>query len=335
MPTVDYEAMNKTQKLAAFYIIVGPELAPQLMRQLRDQELEAVAREMATMDVVDFKLQEKIIDEFCGLIGEGLSSSLGGMSYVQKTLEAAMGSQAASSILLRALPASDSIDAVRELSQMDSRQIFNIIKNEQPQTVAFIMSYLDSKQVSQIIPLFTPQEREEIVERLGSMDSISSDLINKVLKSLGRHFASGPQRYSMDRRGGAQAAATLLNSLDKELSKNLLAQIEERNADLGQAIRNKLFNFEDIERLSQPHIQRLLRDVETQELAIALKNAPEPVKQAFFGGMSKRAIESLKEEMEVQTAVKKKDITGAQERIIQQILQLNEAGEIDISPEDE
>ena len=257
------------------------------------------------------------------------------MSYVQKTLEAAMGSQAASSILLRALPASDSIDAVRELSQMDSRQIFNIIKNEQPQTVAFIMSYLDSKQVSQIIPLFTPQEREEIVERLGSMDSISSDLINKVLKSLGRHFASGPQRYSMDRRGGAQAAATLLNSLDKELSKNLLAQIEERNADLGQAIRNKLFNFEDIERLSQPHIQRLLRDVETQELAIALKNAPEPVKQAFFGGMSKRAIESLKEEMEVQTAVKKKDITGAQERIIQQILQLNEAGEIDISPEDE
>ena len=113
MPTVDYEAMNKTQKLAAFYIIVGPELAPQLMRQLRDQELEAVAREMATMDVVDFKLQEKIIDEFCGLIGEGLSSSLGGMSYVKKTLEAAMGSQAASSILLRALPASDSIDAVR------------------------------------------------------------------------------------------------------------------------------------------------------------------------------------------------------------------------------
>jgi flagellar motor switch protein FliG len=335
MPTVEYESMNKAQKLAAFYIIVGPELAPQLMKQLRDQELENVAREMASMDIVDFKLQEKIIEEFCGLIGEGLSSSLGGMSFVQKTLEAAMGPQAASSILLRALPASDSIDAVRELSQMDSRQIFNIIKNEQPQTVAFIMSYLDSKQVSQIIPLFTPQEREEIVERLGSMDSISSDLINKVLKSLGRHFASGPQRYSMDRRGGVQAAATLLNSLEKELSKNLLAQIEERNADLGLAIRNKLFNFEDIDRLSLPHIQRLLRDVETQELAIALKSAPEPVKQAIFGGMSKRAIESLKEEMEIQTSVKKKDIVGAQDRIIQQILQLNEAGEIDISPEDE
>lgn len=161
---------------------------------------------------------------------------------------------------------------------MDTRQIFNLIKNEQPQTVAFILSYLESKQVSQIVPLFSPQDREEIVERLGSMDSISSELIGKVLKSLGKHLASGTQKYSLHRRGGAEAAAQLLNSLDKELSKTLLSRIEEKNAELGGAIRKKLFRFEDIARLSQSDVQRLLRDVETQDLAMALKNATEPVK---------------------------------------------------------
>lgn len=334
MAALEYEAMTKAQKLAAFFIIVGPDLAPELMKQLRDAEIEMVAREMATMDVVDFKLQEKILDEFCELIGDGLSAALGGMSFVQRALEAAKGPHAASGILLRALPASSSMDAVRELSQMDTRQIFNIIKNEQPQTVAFIMSYLDAKQVSQIIPLFSPQAREEIVERLGSMDSISSELINKVLKSLGRHLSAGPQQYSVHRRGGAQAAAQLLNSLDKDLSKDLLTRIEERNAELGEAIRKRLFTFADIARLSQRDIQRLLRDIETQDLAIAMRNAPEAAKRAVLGAMSRRAAESLKEEIDLQGPVRNKDVEASQERIITQVMTLSEAGEIDISPED-
>ena len=217
---------------------------------------------------------------------------------------------------------------------MDTRQIFNIIKNEQPQTVAFILSYLDARQVSQIIPLFSPEAREEIVERLGTMDSISSELINKVLRSLGKHLSSGSQQYSMHKRGGAQAAAQLLKSLDKELSKNLLGRIEERNAELGEAIRKRLFNFEDIATLTQRDVQRLLRDVETQELAVAMKNASEAVKLVFFGAMSKRASESLKEEIEIQGPVRNKDIEAAQDRIIAQIMQLSEAGEIDISQED-
>jgi len=333
MATMDYDTMTKTQKLAAFFIIVGPDLAPELMKQLRDPEIEAVAREMAALEVVDFKLQEKILEEFCGLIGEGLSTALGGMSFVQRALEAARGPQAASDILLRALPASNSIDAVRELSHMDTRQIFNLIKNEQPQTIAFILSYLESRQVSQIIPLFSPQAREEIVERLGSMDSISSELIGKVLKSLGRHLSSGPQKYSLHRRGGADAAAQLLNSLDKELSKSLLSRIEERNSDLGASIRKKLFRFEDLSRLSQRDIQRILRDVETQDLAVSLKNASDAVKRGIFNAMSKRASESLREEIEMQSSVRMKDVDAAQERVIAIVLQLNETNEIDTSQE--
>jgi flagellar motor switch protein FliG len=235
---------------------------------------------------------------------------------------------------LKALPASNSIDAVRELSKMDTRQIYNVIKNEQPQTVAFIMSYLDAKQVSQIIPLFSPQAREEIVERLGTMDSISSELIGKVLKSLGKHLSTGPQKYSLHRRGGVMAAAQLLNSLEKDLSKNLLSSIEERNAELGEAIRKKLFTFADLVRLSQRDIQRLLRDVEQADLAITLKSAPETIRRAVYGAMSKRAAESLKEEMEILGPTRSKDVESAQERIIAQVMQLSESGEIDISPED-
>jgi flagellar motor switch protein FliG len=138
----------------------------------------------------------------------------------------------------------------------------------------------------------------------------------------------------MHKRGGAQAAAQLLKSLDKELSKNLLGRIEERNSELGEAIRKRLFNFEDIASLTQRDVQRLLRDVETQELAVAMKNASDAVKRVFFGAMSKRASESLKEEIEIQGPVRNKDVEAAQDRIIAQIMQLSEAGEIDISQED-
>jgi flagellar motor switch protein FliG len=130
------------------------------------------------------------------------------------------------------------------------------------------------------------------------------------------------------------AAAQLLNSLEKDLSKNLLTSIEERNAELGEAIRKKLFTFADLVRLSQRDIQRLLRDVEQADLAMTLKAAPETIRRAVYGAMSKRAAESLKEEMEILGPTRSKDVESAQERIIAQVMQLSESGEIDISPED-
>jgi len=331
MAKIDYSSLTKQQKLAAFLIIIGQEDAAELLKQLPDSDLEAVVREMANLEVIDFDTQERIVDEMCQLVGEGLSTTLGGVIFTQRALEQAKGSHIASNILQKALPASNSIDAVRELAQLDCRQIFNLIKAEQPQTISFILSYLEPKQVAEIVPLFPPAAREEVVERYGSMEAISSELVGKVLKGLSKHISGGQQRHTLHRRGGVQAAAQLLNALDKELSKALLLRIEERNAPLGEAIRKKLFSFEDISRLSPPDIQRILREVDTADVAASLKTARESLRRAFFGAMSKRAAESLKEEVELLGPMRVKDIEAAQDRIIEVIGRLSESGEITIT----
>jgi flagellar motor switch protein FliG len=165
------------------------------------------------------------------------------------------------------------------------------------------------------------------------MEAISSELIGKVLKSLGKHLTGGAQKRTLHRRGGVQAAAQLLNALDKELSKALLARIEERNAPLGEAIRKKLFSFEDIARLLARDVQRILRDVDTSDVAISMKSARESVRKAIYGAMSKRAAESLREEIELLGPMRVKDVEAAQDRIIAIVRELAESGEITLPQE--
>lgn len=333
MPVLEYTSLTKQQKLAAFLVIVGPDSAPELLKQLPDPELEMVIREMAAMEVIDFDLQERVTEEFCSLIGEGMSTVLGGMPYAQKALERAKGVHIASNILQKAMPPSNSVEAVRDLSTMESRQIFNLIKSEQPQTIAFILSYLETPKVAEIITLFDPKAREEIIERLGSMDAISSELVGKVLKSLNKHVDGKQTRHALHRRGGVQTAAMVLNALDKELAKGLLTRIEERNAALGEAIRKKMFSFDDIAKLQAKDVQRILRDVDMSDIAIAMKSARESVRQTIYSAMSKRAADTLREELDMMGPMRVKEVEAAQDRIIQVVRSLEESGEITVAQE--
>lgn len=331
MAKLNYEELSKPQKLAAFLITIGEEDASHLLRQLPEEDIEVVIREIATMEVVDFDLQESVVEELCNLVGAGLSSSLGGVPFAQRALEKAKGPHIASNIMLKSLPASNSIDAVRELDEMDIRQIFSLIKEEQPQTISFIFSYLEPKKIAAILPLFPPQRREDIVERLGTMEPISSELIGKVLQSLSKRIATGPQKHAIHRRGGVKTVAALLNAVDRETSKTLLSRLEERNAPLAQAIRKNLFSLEDLTRLAVTDLQKILREVESADISLCLKTASDKVRNALFGALSKRAAEALKEEMEMLGPVRVREIEEAQDRIIAVISALGEAGEINIS----
>jgi flagellar motor switch protein FliG len=210
---------------------------------------------------------------------------------------------------------------------MEGRQIFNLIKNEQPQTISFVLSYLDGAKSAEVFSLLGPDLREEVVERLGTIDSTSLDLVGKIARNLGKHFDT-KARPSFHRSGGVRAVADLLNQLDKDMSKNLLARLEERNATLGAAIRKKLFSFEDLSRLQSADLQRVLREVDSANLAIAMKSASEPLRDKFYAAISKRAAESLREEIELLGPVRLKDVEAAQDSIIQVVRRLEEEGQI-------
>ncbi|MBI5688843.1 MAG: flagellar motor switch protein FliG [Verrucomicrobia bacterium] len=329
MVDFDYSKLNRMQKLAVFLIVIGPEAAAEVLRQFDDPEIEVLCREMSTFSIIPTAAQKQAVEEFSTLVANGAGSALGGLGYAQKTLGIAKGDYKAQSIIGRVGPVGTSVDVIRDISEMEGRQIFNLVKHEQPQTISFLLSYLDSVKAAEVFGLLSPDLREEVIERLGTIESTSLELVGKIARSLGKHYDT-KARPSFHHSGGVRAVADLLNELDKETSKNLLARLEERNATLSAAIRKKLFSFEDLNRLQPADLQRVLREVDSANLAVSMKSASEGLRTKFYASISKRAAESLKEEIEMLGPVRLKDVEAAQDAIIQVVRRLEEEGQISL-----
>jgi len=323
----DYTKLSRQQRLAVLLIVIGPEAAASVLKQMDDAQVEMLCREMSAFNIVPAAAQKLALEEFSAVVLEGTTSALGGLGYAQRTLEIAKGDYKASSIIGRVSPAGTSVEAIKDIGEMEGRQIFNLVKDEQPQTIAFVLSYLDKEKSAELFGLLGPEMREEVVERLGTIESTSLELVSKIARSLGRHFDS-KARPAFHHSGGVRMVADLLNQLDKETSKNL--RLEERNAQLGAAIRKKLFNFEDINRLEASDLQRVLREVDSASLALAMKSASEALRAKIYSAISKRAAESLKDEIGMLGSVRLKDVEAAQDTIIQVVRRLEEEGQLSL-----
>ena len=183
-------------------------------------------------------------------------------------------------------------------------------------------------QAAEVLRMLPELLREQVVERLGEMEPTSTDSIHKIASKLNSRIDRRAMQQGLHRGGGVKTCAEILNALDKELRKTLLTKIEERNATLGAAIRRKVFSFEDIVRISSKDLARVMREVDSADLPIALKSMKPPVVAAIVGTMSKRAAESLKEEIELLSPPRQKDVEAAQDRIIAIVRRLEEAEEI-------
>jgi len=326
---IDYSKLARMQKLAIFLIVVGPEAAAEIMRTFDDAQIELLCRDMSQFPMVPDSIRQQVLEEFSPIIGDSVTSTLGGLDYARRTVERVRGGYKANSILGRVglSPGGTSLEVVQDIAEMEGRQIFNLIKNEQPQTISFVLSYLSSEKSAEIFFLLGPELREEVIERLGTIDSTSLELVGKIVRSLGKHFDT-KVRPTFHSSGGVRAVADLLNGLDKDTSKGLLARLEERNSTLGAAIRKKMFSFEDLSRLQAADLQRVLREVDSANLAVSMKSASESLKDRLYGSISKRAAESLRDEISMLGPVRLKDVETAQDAIIQVVRRLEEEGAI-------
>jgi flagellar motor switch protein FliG len=330
-PVQDFTKLNRQQKLAIFLIVIGSEAASDVLKQFEDAEVELLCREMSQFPMVPDALARQVLEEFSPIIGESVCSTLGGMDYARGALERACGDYKANAILSRvgASPGGSTVEIIKEIAEMEGRQIFNLIRNEQPQTVSFLLSYLGKEKAIEVFALFTPELREEIVERLGTIDSTSIDLVGKIVRNLGKHI-DRKTRPTFHQSGGVRAVADLLNGMEKDISKGLLVRLEERNAQLGAAIRKKMFSFEDLGRLQPADLQRVLREVDSSNLGVAMKSASEPIKEKIYASISKRAAESLRDEIGMLGPVRLKDVEVAQDAIIQVVRRLEDEGVISL-----
>ena len=282
---------------------------------------------MGDFPIVNQLLRDLVLDEFSEIIESSVNSNLGGFSFAQKSLELAHGGFKANSIMNRIAPAGDSLDFMDDIKDMDTGQIYNVLRFEQPQTIAFILANLESDKSSEVIKLMPPNVQEQVIERVAAMDTTPLAQVRLVADTLGNRMSSkseSPRVLS----GGIKVAADLLNWFGKEEGKELLKSIEKRNPKLGGSIRQRMFRFEDIVRLSPGDISKITKEVDQDDLVISMKNASAELKKAIYATMSKRAVEALEEQLSFLGPKRLSEIESAQDRVIQIVRELEEDEEI-------
>lgn len=322
-------ALTKTQKLAALLVMVGAENAAGILRQFQPREIEAISREMARFTLITRDQQLDILNEFSEVALAASTSLPAGPDIARNTLEKAVGSFKASDILGRVLPNRVSVGAMQSIADMDSRSIFNLIRDEQPQTIAFVVSHLSPEKAAQIFALLPSEQCDQIIERLATLVPTPIEVTEKVVNVLNAKMGV-KQTRALSQTGGVTPAADILNAMDKNISRGLLANIEERNPELSQAIRKKMFTFEDLLLLNSQVIQRIMRETDMRDLALALKKASEPLKKLLLSNISRRGAEGVQDEMMALGHVKLRDVEAAQVRIIDSVRKLEAEGEIDL-----
>lgn len=325
---IAYHSFSKPRKLAAFLIVLGPETAGEILKHFEESELERICHEMASLPFIDESIQEEIIEEFSEIVGEGSKSILGGAPFLARALERAIGDSRASNMLERVAPLKvRNPKVVDEIREMEPPRIFNLLRLEQPQTIALMLSQLNAQKASAVLQLFDVEACDGILERLAKMEPTPLEVVEKVAgtvrRQLGNRVAT-PIRSA----GGVGCAAAFLNAMPKGARLKILFAISEREKALGEEIKKRMFSFDDLPRLSSQDLQTLMRQVDMNDVALALKTAKENVHKKIYASMSSRAASSLREEISFLRSPKPRDIAAAQDRIIEVVRRLEEEGEI-------
>jgi len=325
----DFSQFTNNQKLAGLLLILDPDNASHILKQLDPHDLEAVSMEMTKFRTISRELQAYILSEFSGVAVDAVSAISVRADNVQHLLEKSVGSFRASDIMGRVQPSRPPASAMQRMLEMDARHIFNQLRYERPQTIAMVASYLTPEKCSQLLGLMAAEQRDSVIERLASMSPTSIEVVENVVEVLHSKFAHNRVR-ALNQTGGAKAAAQVLNAMPKPLSKSILESLKERNPELSQAVMQKMFTFEDLERLDSKILQKILQTVDSRMLTVALKGASEKVSQKLLSCLSKRAAESVREEISFLGALKAKEIEAAQMQVIEVVRQLETEGEIEL-----
>lgn len=327
-----YSASNEisgVQKAAILLIALGPERSSQVFKHLKEDEIEQLTLEIANTKSVSPEIRDAVLDEFYEICLAQQYIAEGGIAYAKELLDKALGEDKAKDVIGR-LTASLQVRPFEFVRKADAGQLLNFIQDEHPQTIALILSYLPPSQAAAVVSALAPEKQADVAKRIAVMDRTSPDVIKEVEKVLEKKLASlVNQDYTIV--GGVDSIVNILNTVDRSTEKHIMEILEVEEPELADEIRRKMFVFEDILVLDNRSIQTVLREVDNNELAIALKNANEDVQNAIFSNLSSRLATMIREDMEFMGPVRLKDVEDAQQKIVNIIRKLEDSGEIVIS----
>ena len=323
------ESITGVQKAAVLVIALGPEKSSQIFKHLKEEEIEELTLEIANTRSITPQLKEEIINEFYEVCLAQQYIAEGGIGYAKDLLEKALGEEKALDVISK-LTTSLQVKPFEFVRKAEASQILNFIQDEPPQTIALILSYLAPQQAALIMSALPPDRQADVAKRVATMDRTSPDVIKEVERVLESKLSSlVNQDYTVI--GGVDAVVEILNAVDRGTEKHIMETLEIEDPELADEIRKKMFVFEDILLLDDRAIQRVLRDVDNNDLAVALKGSTEQVQNAIFNNLSKRLAAMIKEDMEFMGPVRMKDVEEAQQKIVNIIRKLEDSAEIIIS----
>ena len=322
-------SISGVQKAAILLIVLGPERSAEIFKHLKEEEIEELTLEIANTRSVSPSMKDSVINEFYEVCLAQQYIAEGGINYAKELLEKAYGEEKALDVIGR-LTASLQVKPFEFVRKTDASQLLNFIVDEHPQTIALVLSYLTTQQSAMIIAALPPDRQADVARRIAVMDRTSPDVIKEVEKVLETKLASlVNQDYTII--GGVDAVVDILNTVDRGTEKHIMETLEIEEPELADEIRKKMFVFEDILLLDNRAIQRVLREVDNNDLAMALKGANEQVQNACLSNLSSRLAAMIKEDMEYMGPVRMKDVEEAQQKIVNIIRKLEDSAEIVIS----
>ncbi len=322
-------SLTGVQKSAILLITLGPERSATIFKHLKEDEIEQLTLEIANTRSIAASTKEEVLNEFYEVCLAQQYIAEGGINYAKELLEKALGEEKAKEVLSK-LTASLQVRPFEFVRKTDANQLLNFIQDEHPQTIALILSYLSTQQASQIISSLSPDKQADVAKRIAQMDRTSPDVIKEVERVLEKKLSSlVNQDYTI--AGGVDAIVSILNTVDRGTEKHIMENLELEEPELADEIRRKMFVFEDIITLDDKSVQRVLREVDNNELAIALKSTTEEVQTLIFNNLSKRLAAMIREDMEFMGPVRLKDVEEAQQKIVNIIRKLEDSAEIIIS----
>ncbi|ONI37736.1 flagellar motor switch protein FliG [Candidatus Epulonipiscium fishelsonii] len=325
----ELEDLSSRQKAAMLLISLGPEKSAKIFKYLKEEEIEDLTLEIASIRAISPKLKEAILKEFYEICLAQEYISEGGIGYAKKLLDEALGVDKASDVIGK-LTMALQVKPFEFARKTDPAQLINFLQSEHPQTIALILSYLKPLQASSILSSLPSNVQGDIARRISLMDKASPDVVNEIEREFEKRVSALlSEEYATV--GGIDAIVEIINMVDRGTEKHIMSELELQEPELADTIKKRMFVFEDIATLDNKSVQRILREVDNGDLAIALKNSNNAVKELIFSNVSKRLAEMIQEELEFMGPKRLKEIEEAQQKIVAIVRKLEEAGEIMIA----
>lgn len=318
--------LTGTEKAAVFLRSIGEEEAAAILKHMGPKEVQKVGQAMATLQNVTREEVQSVLNSFVTTVEQETGLGIGSHDYVRKMLVGALGEDRAGSLLDRILSGSNT-NGLEQLKWMDARGIYEIIRLEHPQIIAIVCSFLDADQAAGVLSQFPARDQANIILRIATLDGVQPSALTELNEILEKQFsgAAGAQSTMV---GGLKTAADILNFVDGTSEAAIMEKIKESEPDLGQNIEDLMFVFENLIDVDDRGMQTLMREIQTDQLQLALKGADDALKEKFLRNMSQRAGEMMRDDLEAMGPVRLSDVEAAQKAILSTARSLSDKGEI-------